>query len=98
MLEIIWKEPALKQIENICIYLTEEFSANVTQKFLSKLTEKVERVARFPESGQRTPYKLVYRLKLDRYHSIYYRASKTQIIILYIWDGRQEPRKNKFNK
>jgi len=96
MLEIVWKESALEQIQEICTYLTEEFSIEVTQKFLNKLIEKAERVAQYPESGQRTPYKSVYRLRLDKYHSIYYRLTKTKIIMLYVWDGRQAPQKNKF--
>ena len=93
---IIWKEQPLEYIRQIANYLIEEFSASAADKFLDKVSNKVDRIAAYPESGQITRFKNVRRLKVDKYHSIYYRSQGNKIFIIFMWDGRQNPQKNPY--
>jgi len=93
---IIWKNQPLQRIRQIADYLTEEFSASVADKFLDKVSAKVDRISEYPEMGHRTRYKTVRRMRVDRYNSLYYRQHGQKIFILYMWDGRQEPGKNPY--
>jgi plasmid stabilization system protein ParE len=91
---IIWKNLPLERIRQVADYLIEEYSTSVAEKFLDKLAAKIDRIADYPESGQRTRFKTVRRIRVDKYHNIYYRQHGQKIFILYFWDGRQEPRSN----
>lgn len=84
------------RIRQISDYLTEEFSASVADKFLGKVADKVDRIAEYPEMGQRTRYKTIRRMRVDKYNSLYYRHHGQKIFILYMWDGRQDPGKNPY--
>ena len=93
---IIWKDQPLERLRQIANYLIEEFSASSADKFLDKVAAKVDRIAAYPESGHLTRFKTVRRVRVDKYHSLYYRPQGRKIFVLYLWDGRQDPKKNPY--
>jgi len=93
---IIWKDQPLARLREISNYLEDEFSLAVAKKFLEKVASKADRLADYPDSGQATRYKTVRRFRIDKYHSLFYRAHGRKIFILFLWDGRQDPRKNPY--
>ena len=95
---ISWKPKASQQYHEIIRYLKAEFSEAVAEKFVRRVTEKTELLARYPESGQPTRYKTIRRKKIGRYNYFYYRISGAKIIILFIWDGRMDPDRNPYRK
>jgi plasmid stabilization system protein ParE len=70
----------------------------VADKFLDKIALKIDRISDYPETGHPTRFKAVRRVRIDKYHSLYYRIQKKKIIILYLWDGRQDPKKNLYGR
>lgn len=93
---IIWKKQPLVRLKEITVYVVDEFSLSVAEKFLEKVTTKVERLSEYPESGQATRFKTIRRYRLDKYHSLFYRVKGRKIFILFLWDGRQHPGKNMY--
>jgi plasmid stabilization system protein ParE len=95
---IVWKNRPIQQARQISNYLTDEYSAEVADKFLDKIALKIDRISDYPETGHPTRFKAVRRVRIDKYHSLYYRIQKKKIIILYLWDGRQDPKKNLYGR
>ena len=56
-MEVIWSNMATKHLESILEYVEQEFGDKTAEKTLSKISDKVERIAKFPTS----------RIKADNY-------------------------------
>ena len=93
---IIWKRKANLQILQTLSYLAENFSKKTVDNFLNKLEEKLESLSKFPERGQRTRFKTIRRLRINRYTSVFYRIQGSHIVIHFVWDNRQDPKKNPY--
>lgn len=93
---IIWKEKPKNQLRELLLYIRENYSLTAAENFLKKLKLKSERLRKFPESGQRTRFKTVRRLRIDKYRSLFYRIHGRKILVLYLWDGRQQPERNPY--
>ena len=50
-MEVIWSNMATKHLESILEYVEQEFGDKTAEKTLSKISDKVERIAKFPTSG-----------------------------------------------
>ena len=50
-MEVIWSNMATKHLESILEYVEQEFGDKTAVKTLSKISDKVERIAKFPTSG-----------------------------------------------
>ncbi|MBK9015864.1 MAG: type II toxin-antitoxin system RelE/ParE family toxin [Saprospiraceae bacterium] len=88
---------ANQQILEIEAYLLENFSRREVDKFLDKLYQKLEMLEKFPESGQRTRFKTIRRLRINRLTSLFYRIQGSYIVIHFVWNNRQDPSKNPFS-
>ena len=93
---VVWKPKANQQILEIETYLLENFSAQAVDKFLDKLYQKLEILERFPESGQRTRLATIRRLRINRLISLFYRIQGNYIVIHFVWNNRQDPKKNPY--
>ncbi len=93
---VVWKQKANQQILEIEAYLLENFSGREVDKFLDKLYQKLEMLEKFPESGQRTRFKTIRRLRINRLTSPFYRIQGSRIVVHFVWNNRQEPGKNPY--
>lgn len=93
---VVWKRAANLQILEIEAYLLENFSEKTVDRFLDKLYEKLDGLSVFPESGQRTRFKTIRRLRLNKYVSLFYRIQGQFIVVLFVWDNRMDPDKNPY--
>lgn len=93
---VVWKPTANQQILDIEAYLLENFSPQTVDKFLDKLYQKLEMLERFPESGQRTKFKTIRRLRVNRIISLFYRIQGSYIVVHFVWNSRQNPKKNPY--
>ena len=65
--KVIWKKRALRQVQEIETYLTEEFGDQAVDNFLDQLKLKVERISRYPESGQATRISGIHRMRVNKF-------------------------------
>ena len=93
---IVWKRQANLQIIEIETYLIDNFSIKIANKFFDVLYKKLERLQRFPESGQATKFKTIRRVRINRLISVFYKIQGTYIVIHYVWNNRQDPDKNPY--
>lgn len=93
---IVWKRKANLQILQLEAYLFENFSQKAVDKFLDQMFQKLESLSKFPERGQQTRFKTIRRLRINRYTSLFYRIQGTYIVIHFVWDNRQDPKKNPY--
>ncbi len=93
---IVWKRQANLQILEIEAYLLSNFSQRAVEKFLQALYQKLDRLARFPEMGQRTRFKTIRRLRINRFISLFYKIQGNYIVIHFVWNNRQDPTQNPY--
>ena len=89
---IIWSSRAQKDRIEIFRYWNERNKSNLYSKKLNILfKEAVELIANYPEIGKPTDDKIA-RIKIVRDYLIIYEIDKKdQLLILTIWDSRQDP-------
>jgi plasmid stabilization system protein ParE len=59
--EVVWTEKALQDLEAVMAYLEANFTENITQSFIAKLTKKLTIL-------ENSPYIYVHVLKKKRVH------------------------------
>jgi plasmid stabilization system protein ParE len=77
-------------------YVTENFSRSAAARLLEKIDAKSLQVAKYPEIGQKTRYKTVRRLRVNKRLSFFYRVHGRKIFILFLWDNKQHPGRNPY--
>jgi plasmid stabilization system protein ParE len=96
-LRIIWSDFANKQLENIFNYYLIEAGRGVAIKIATRITEKVSILSETPLIGAKEELLLTklkeYRYLVERNYKIIYRITKEDIVIVSIFDCRQNPKK-----
>lgn len=90
MVEIVWTEPALQQLDDIAEYIALDKPLAAAQ-LVAQVFEQVERLGRFPDSG-RVPPELpasVYRELVVPPCRIFYRSESSEVIILMVMREEQ---------
>ena len=96
---ITWKPKPQRQIREIERYFREELGTiQAFDNFLDALYKRLGMIADYPESGRPTGYKTVRYWKVDKHRSVFYRIKPDRITVLLIWDSRQHPDKNPYEK
>lgn len=96
-LQIIWSPAAEADLENVLNYLKENWSKRILIKFINKVEDTtallVEDPALFPIINQELN---IRKCVLTNQNTMFYRASKSKIEIIRLFDTRQNPKKLKF--
>ncbi len=50
-MEIVWSDLAMRDLNEVALYVSEQFGDTVSEKTVSKIVERVERLRVFPTSG-----------------------------------------------
>ena len=95
-MEVIWSNMATKHLESILEYVEQEFGDKTAVKTLSKISDKVERIAKFPTSGIKndnysTDLYMVRHITITP-NIIYYLCYPDAIVIAAIVHTKQSPR------
>ena len=93
MVEGVWTEPALQQIEAIAEYIALD-NPKAASQLVQKIFEKTERLEYFSQSG-RIPPELpnsVYREIIIPPCRIFYREDNDRVLILYVLRSEQQLR------
>jgi len=95
--KLLWSETALADLQNIINYLTENWTTREIQNFAKRLDRRVNLIGLnpklFPKTSKR---KNVRRSVLTKHTVIYYESNDATVIILSLFDSRQNPKKLKF--
>ncbi|MEX2230580.1 MAG: type II toxin-antitoxin system RelE/ParE family toxin [Cyclobacteriaceae bacterium] len=93
--QIIWSRRAQRDRRQILEYWRIRNKSNSYSKKLNRLfKESIKIITDFPQIGKPTD-EANTRIKIVKDYLIIYEETQTQIVILTIWDGRQDPDKLK---
>jgi plasmid stabilization system protein ParE len=93
--EIIWSETSIKDRFEIYTFWAEHNKSDTYSKKLETLfNQTAQLLSNFPEIGLSTDFKST-KIKIVSQFKIFYLIKKDSIIILRIWDARQNPKKFK---
>ncbi len=95
--QIVWNKRAVQKFEEIINYLEENVSQKSAIKFVTEVNELIDKINKYPEIGTRTiKKKTVRQYKLDKHRNLYYKKSGRKLVIVYIFDNRQNPGSNPY--
>ena len=93
--QIVWSRRAQRDRKEILEYWRVRNKSNTYSKKLNRLfKESIKIITDFPEIGKLTDQANT-RIKIVKDYLIIYEETETQILILAIWDTRQDPGKLK---
>lgn len=86
-MEIVWSPHALERIEEISDFIAED-SLTQARKFIDKLIKSVERLQKYPLSGQVTPENPVFRQIVVNGYRLIYRPTDKEIQVITVVSPR----------
>ena len=95
--KIIYKKRFSNKLIKLLRYLELEWSEQTAIEFLSKMDKRIETLKKQPFIGKPSSSKPDVRaILISKQNRLYYKFSKDSIIILNMYDTRQNPRKNMY--
>jgi addiction module RelE/StbE family toxin len=95
-LKIRWTEEATKNLESIIIYLETNWTTKELKKFFQKLEKQLLLLSIFPEAYPLSQQKKrIHRCVLSKNLTIYYTIKDDSIVLLSLFDTRQDQAKLK---
>ncbi len=93
-MRIVWTKTAQKRLQEILMYIQEEFGDNAKLQFRSRAMDFTRLLAEFPEMGTlEIKEKHLRGFQLTKQTRVYYRLKGERIILLTFFDSRQNPKK-----
>ena len=95
--EIYWVNNAKDKLRNIYNFITKSWDKKIADEFIDKLNYKLNLLSYFPNIGQKSlKKKHLRRYIISEQISLFYKIDKKKIIILTLFDNRQDPKKLKY--
>ena len=95
-LTVYWTKRADKKLSSITDYLNREWGEVVVKNFVKILDEFLDILSEFPEIGSiENPHKNIRGFVVVKQLTLFYRMKKDKIIILNLFDNRQNPKKRR---
>ena len=95
--QIVWNKRAVVHFNEIVDYLETEVSERSAMDFVIRLDDLIEKLNEYPEIGRKTRnYNTVRQYRIDKYKKLYYRKHGKKLIIVFIFDERQNPESNPY--
>jgi plasmid stabilization system protein ParE len=93
---LIWSTRALTEYRKLVEYLLDEWNAEIAAKVTNELDQAVNRIQTSPEQF---PFQVkarnIRRCVMSPQTSIFFKATKTSIEVISLFDNRQDPKKRK---
>ena len=97
--KIVWASAALNDYQNTLLYILGEWGNGVAERFIENVREKTQTVSLQPHIGRLATSRAGVRSVLvSKHNRSYYTVRNDGIKVLRIYDMRQNPSKNKFEK
>jgi len=99
MVEIIWTEPALSDLNDIAEYIALE-NVMAAKQLVQTIFDKVDRLEDFPESGRIPPEleHLSYREVVVNPCRIFYKQDGNKVYVLFVMRAERDLRRFLLNK
>lgn len=95
-LEIKWSKKADEKFDKILEYLLTEWGDQVTRNFVKKVYDFLDILTEYPEIGSiENKEREIRGFTIIKQVNIFYRVKGNSIILLDIFDNRQNPKKKK---
>ena len=95
--EIKWTKTAAKNFAKTVAYLEENWHETVVSEFVRRTYELLLLLSEFPKLGELQDNKREIRgILITKHNKLFYRTDKNNLIVLKIFDTRQNPRKLRF--
>jgi plasmid stabilization system protein ParE len=95
---IRWNKNAIVKVEKTAEYLELEFSIVAAERFVTNVYECIEKIKKHPSRGRKTSLNPgILFINLDNHRQLFYRIQKDELIIIDIFDTRQNPEKRPFD-
>ena len=89
---VVWAETATRQRREVLKYWTKHNGSTVyAEKLIKVIANQTRIILSHPESFKTTTYADTRESAMGHF-SIYYKATKDQLIITAFWDNRQDPK------
>lgn len=93
-MKLVWTERAQRRMGEILDYIEREFGAKARQTFREKTQDFTRILIEFPEMGTlEIKEKNLRGFQLTKQTRVFYRVKKDSIVILTLFDSRQNPKK-----
>lgn len=93
-MEIVWSESADRDVAQVYAYL-ESQSYRAARRFIRRLFEAIDTLAEMPRMGKVSDVETEreYRELVVEHHKVFYYLEETRLVIVRLWDTRQDPTK-----
>lgn len=92
---ILWSDWALRQLEAIHVYYSEEANADVADRIVTSILQTTRLVEQYPKGGQLEPWLdhlgQGHRRVVVGHHKVIYQVIEGGVRIVDVFDGRQDP-------
>jgi plasmid stabilization system protein ParE len=96
--KIIWTTNARDDFRQVVEYLSNEWSEKVAVEFIKIFYAKIKLISTLPQIGVEVNYKEnVRRILITKHNVLYYLFNDKELVLLDLFDTRQNPSKNVFN-
>lgn len=87
----------LKNVLTIISYIEKEWGIKSAEKFQTILDSKIDSILINPKIGRiGIKNKNVHKLTVTKHNKIYYRIKNNEVIILTLFESKQNPKRNKY--
>jgi plasmid stabilization system protein ParE len=91
--EIRLSKRAMNRLENLLVYLEEEWSMKVKHEFVLKLDKSLKQIQKLPDSfPESEKISSLRKCVVTKQTTVFYKYSETSIDIIAIFDNRQNPK------
>jgi plasmid stabilization system protein ParE len=93
-MDIVFKKRFQKKVSKLSLYLEKSFGQGSVKKFWSAFDHQISIIRKFPESGAPTKIPGVRSFIAGKHSRVYYKVFDNNIVIINMYDMRQDPSKN----
>ena len=96
--EVKWTKTANKNFDKVIAYLESNWPEKVVIDFISRTSKLLDLLAELPEIGEEVQdaKRKIRGILITKHNKLFYRVDKNTLIVLRIFDTRQNPQKLRF--
>jgi plasmid stabilization system protein ParE len=96
-LQIEWTPQALQDFQEVILYLETNWNTEIADRFIATTDARLSLLAEQPLIGIRSEKQIEIRsILVSNYNRLYYRVEENKIVVLNIFDTRQDPSKDQY--
>lgn len=94
--QLVWSAEADDDFKNIVLYLKETWSVQSSEKFVTHMNKKLEKLAAMPTIGRSTSHQSVFMHKLDHKNMLFFSIEGNYLILLSIYPYKKDYTRSKY--